>query len=491
MNIAQAKEYIRNTVKLYLKKDEYGDYRIPVMRQRPVFLLGAPGIGKTAIMEQIASELGIALVTYSMTHHTRQSALGLPYIEKRQYGGEEVSVSEYTMSEIIASIYETMEKSGLNEGILFLDEINCVSETLAPSMLQFLQYKVFGRHQVPEGWVIVTAGNPPEYNRSVREFDVVTLDRLKVLEVEADYPAWKIYAVNKGLHGAVLGFLEMSKDSFYKIEMTQDGRSYVTARGWEDLSDILYLYEEEGIPAAGDLVSQYIRHPEVAKEFEAYYELYGKYRRIYQIEKLLSGNAPQEICTKAGNAQIDERISLVSILLGKVREEISSIMNRMDDLKQMGPVIKVLSDAASLSNVIEVQDNRMKAKEKAGSLTQSEKSAHRRMTAMYRQILKHASEDEAGEAAGMKAQFNQFVAGLRERAEEEKRRLHNLFEFVKSAYGEEGNEMLIVVTELTIADASARFLSSFGCEDYEKYSGMLMVSGRTDELRQEILELQF
>ncbi len=78
MNIKQAKDYIENTVRLYLKRDEFGEYRIPVVRQRPVFLLGAPGIGKTAIMEQIAQELGIALVSYSMTHHTRQSALGLP-----------------------------------------------------------------------------------------------------------------------------------------------------------------------------------------------------------------------------------------------------------------------------------------------------------------------------------------------------------------------------------------------------------------------------
>ena len=122
-----------------------------------------------------------------MTHHTRQSALGLPFIDHREFGEREYEVSEYTMSEIISSIYEVMRASGLREGILFLDEINCVSETLAPSMLQFLQYKVFGRHAVPEGWVIVTAGNPPEYNKSVREFDVVTLDRLKIMEVEADY----------------------------------------------------------------------------------------------------------------------------------------------------------------------------------------------------------------------------------------------------------------------------------------------------------------
>ena len=161
MNIKQAKDYIKDCVKIYLKKDEFGEYRIPVVRQRPVFLLGAPGIGKTAIMEQIAQELGIALVSYSMTHHTRQSALGLPFICKKEYSGEMTDVSEYTMSEIIASVHETMEASGIREGILFLDEINCVSETLAPSMLQFLQYKVFGRHRVPEVWIVVTAGNPP------------------------------------------------------------------------------------------------------------------------------------------------------------------------------------------------------------------------------------------------------------------------------------------------------------------------------------------
>ena len=126
-----------------------------------------------------------------MTHHTRQSALGLPYITKKEFGGKEYSVTEYTMSEIIASVYDAIEESGIREGILFLDEINCVSETLGPSMLQFLQYKVFGRHAVPEGWVIVTAGNPPEYNRSVREFDVATLDRLKVINVEPDLKVWR------------------------------------------------------------------------------------------------------------------------------------------------------------------------------------------------------------------------------------------------------------------------------------------------------------
>lgn len=80
MNIKQAKEDIKNAVSAYLTKDQFENYVIPIERQRPIFLMGAPGIGKTAIMEQIAQELQIGLVSYSMTHHTRQSALGLPFM---------------------------------------------------------------------------------------------------------------------------------------------------------------------------------------------------------------------------------------------------------------------------------------------------------------------------------------------------------------------------------------------------------------------------
>ena len=153
MDIASAKQQIKNTVQIYLQKDALGRYRLPLVHQRPIFLLGAPGLGKTAIMQQVADEMGLGLVSYSMTHHTRQSALGLPVIVEKEYGGKHYQVSEYTMSEIIASVYDCMRTTGKTQGILFLDEINCVSETLSPAMLLFLQYKVFGGHQIPEGWV--------------------------------------------------------------------------------------------------------------------------------------------------------------------------------------------------------------------------------------------------------------------------------------------------------------------------------------------------
>ena len=238
MNIKQAKDEIKHTVQAYLAKTEEGAYKIPAIRQRPILLMGPPGIGKTQIMEQIAREEKIGLVAYTITHHTRQSAVGLPFIREEEFEGKTYSVTEYTMSEIIASVYRKIRDSGQKEGILFIDEINCVSETLAPTMLQFLQCKTFGNQSVPEGWMIVAAGNPPEYNKSVRDFDMVTLDRVRYLTVEADFRVWKEYAREQHIHGAILSYLELRPQNFYRVQADVDGMQFVTARGWEDLSNL-------------------------------------------------------------------------------------------------------------------------------------------------------------------------------------------------------------------------------------------------------------
>jgi len=289
MNIKQAKQEIQNTLRAYLAKDELGNYLIPTIRQRPVLLMGPPGIGKTQIMAQIAAETGVGLVAYTITHHTRQSAIGLPFIQQRTYGGQTFSVSEYTMSEILASVYQLMETTGIKEGILFLDEINCVSETLAPMMLQFLQCKTFGNQALPEGWLIVAAGNPPEYNKSVREFDVVTLDRVKRIDVIEDFAVWKEYARKKGIHGAVVSYLDIKKEHFYSMETTVDGLQFATARGWEDLSELILAYETLGLKVDREVVGQYIQLPRIAKDFANYLELYYKYQRIYHVEDILQG----------------------------------------------------------------------------------------------------------------------------------------------------------------------------------------------------------
>lgn len=502
MNIKEAKEQIRRAAQIYLMKDAYGNYKIPIERQRPVFLLGPPGIGKTAIMEQVAQEMNIALVSYSMTHHTRQSALGLPFISHKTYGGHAFDVSEYTMSEIVASVYEMMESTGKTEGILFLDEINCVSETLAPSMLQFLQYKTFGKHQIPQGWVVATAGNPPQFNRSVREFDVVTMDRMKVLEVEADYQTWRGYAVNRGIHGCVLTYLDIKKHDFYVMENTVDGKSYVTARGWEDLSETMYLYEEKGFPIDETLIGQYLRNKRISREFASYYDLYQKYKKDYQVQEILSGTANHEIQKRAKQAGFDERLSLMGLLLDALQLEIRENVELEDTMRGLLPVMKTLKEdllhgEASVSDIIESRTEalrtRLDQEDKANALS----AAGRRSYQLQIRILE---EDEkrirmaafstgTDALAVIKEEFDNRVARMQKESAALSVKLSNLFRFVEKVFGD-GNEMLILVTDLTVNYHSAKFISQKGCEEYYKYNQKFQLYERQRELADALEQLQ-
>ena len=177
---------------------------------------------------------------------------------------------------------------------------------------------MFGRHKVPDGWIIVTAGNPPEYNNFVREFDIVTWDRLKRIDIVPDFAAWKEYAYKAGVHPSVITYLEIKKADFYRIESTVDGKSFVTARGWEDLSQMIILYEQNNIKVDIKMIRQYIQHCRTARSFAAYYDLFNKYRSDYQIDEILSGKASDSIKERAKNAKFDERLSLLGLILDSV-----------------------------------------------------------------------------------------------------------------------------------------------------------------------------
>ena len=502
MNIKEAKEEIKNAMIAYFSKDEFGNYIIPIEKQRPIFLMGAPGIGKTAIMEQVAQELGVGLVSYSMTHHTRQSALGLPFIEKKIYDGVEYSVSEYTMSEIIASVYDMMAETGLREGILFLDEINCVSETLAPAMLQFLQYKIFGRHRVPDGWIIVTAGNPPEYNNSVREFDIVTWDRLKRIDVEADYEPWKEYALNHGVHPSVTTYLDIKKGDFYKIESTVDGKSFVTARGWSDLSDMIKLYEKNGLVVKERLIAQYLQNKKLAKNFAIYYDLFNKYRSDYQVDKILEGKAGQEITERARKAKFDERLSLIGLMLDAVTGELKAVcltekavMGLLEVLKAVRTELtKLGADAAeALNKKIHEKRSAIQTGRKAGTMSADDQYIANRtlklMEAEYALLLKAQPKDVKAAFALLKKDFDKQTADLKKQAAEAGKKLSNVFIFCEKAF-EEGQEILILVTELTISSYGAHFISRYGCKEYFAHNKELLFYERQKEIIADLGELE-
>lgn len=498
MNIKRAKEEIKNCIEAYLLKDDHGEYAIPVMRQRPLLMMGPPGIGKTQIMEQIAAECQVGLVSYTITHHTRQSAIGLPFIEKRSYAGQQYSVTEYTMSEIVASIYDYIEETGMQEGILFIDEINCVSETLAPTMLQFLQYKTFGNHRIPAGWLIVTAGNPGEYNKSVREFDIATLDRIKKIDIEADFTVWKEYAYEAAIHPAVIAYLDARRDSFYKIETTVDGNCFATPRGWEDLSRFLEIYEKLGKTVDRDVIYQYIEHPRIAKDFAAYLELYYKYRTDYQIDKLLSGAGNEELIGRVAKASFDEKLSVIGLILAYLNEQFRLSFLKEHYLEQLLDQLKKIKAQTKEEPAVYLEFLAMKlrstlnAGKKAGLVNKLEDYTSRDVAdqlEQYAHILR--TEHITGRDAGLERVqklLGAEGAAFDARAEEVLLLLEHAFDFLIAAFGD-SQELVIFITELNTNYYSISFLKENKCERYYEYNKRLLFENREDDIRNRLDKL--
>ncbi len=431
MNIQEAKDFVRNAVAAYLDKDAGGNYVVPRARQRPLVGMGAPGLGKTAIMSQVAAELGIGYVGYAMTHHTRQSAIGLPIVETGTFGGEDVPVTRYTMSEIIASVYDAMERQGCKEGILFIDEVNCVSETLSAAMLDLLQNKKFGPHRIPDGWVLVAAGNPPEFNASAREFDIATLDRVRLIEVEADADVWLLYAERAGVHDAITYYLRVKPRSLLSIESTPSGPVFATPRGWEDLSTMLKEHERLGLPVDTGLISQYIRDPDIAAEFKRYLDFHRRYKEEYDVEAILDGtSASGESLRRAG---AEEKLSVISVIVGSLNAEAEEGM----ELRTLAHVAEGL-DPEDPRNSLAFAESEMRKSLTLNGTPEAQKTA-----AFCLSALGGAERTREGVEA-LKAEAEKNLADTREDFD---RRTENAMSFMTSTFGK-GQEPVSLLSAL-------------------------------------------
>lgn len=488
MNIKRAKQEIKNALRAYLAKDEFGAWRIPLIRQRPVLLIGPPGIGKTQIMQQIAEETGVGLVSYTLTHHTRQSALGLPFIEKVRLGGEERTVTSYTMSEIIASVYREIERTGVSEGILFLDEINCISETLTPMMLQFLQCKTFGNQQLPEGWMVVAAGNPPEYNKSVREFDVVTLDRVKKIDIEEDFGVWKEYAGRRGIHGAILSYLEIRRDHFYRVETTADGIQFVTARGWEDLSEMMQTCETLGIPVDRQVVEQYLQLPQIASDFANYLELYAKYREVYRVDEIVDGTWEKVRAAELRDAPFDEKLGVLGLLLSRLADTARGCY-RQDALTDAlhADLLAVREGEKTLGTLLDEKRETLRRRRASSTDRDALFVAAREVEKLdgYQQTLALEKTPRGQAFERLKALFAAEVEARAAAADRTDAALSHAFAFLDEAIPD-SQEMVLFATELTANWFTSWFIQNFGCDAYFKHNKRLLFDDTRAQLLQDI-----
>lgn len=486
MNIKEAKEQIEYAIKSYLITDDYGDYIISLEKQRPVFLMGPPGIGKTAIMDQIAQDLQINLVSYAMTHQTRESAIGQPMIVDKNFIGREVKVSESTMSEVIANIYETMEETGIRQGLLFLDEINCVDRSIAPMMLQFLQYKIFGKHQIPEGWVVATAGNPPEYNHAVTEFDIATLDRLKKVDCNPDFGCWKEFALKAQLHTAIISYLTLNPDNFYGVDPEDDmiakkklnpnaTPDFVTSRAWEDMSEMIMLYERGGIPVDLILIEQYIQDHDIAVDFEDFYRFYNEIKAQMQIDKIIKGEASPEIKMQAQNLDGEATAILLDILTAEASgamqysREMVRLINEMQPLLQdaVERLDEGFSNREVFSNHIMRRQKELEKKIVARVISSSNKKVERWIIHHLENYLEQTTNarDNRRAIIMVMQMFDEKVKEVRAITRGAISIFFNMIRFVMEVYGV-GAELGTVFTNLSLNSNAVKFIREYGFEDF-------------------------
>ena len=364
---------------------------------------------------------------------------------------------------------------------------------------------------MPDGWIIVAAGNPPEYNRSVREFDVVTLDRVKVIPVEADYPVWKEYAYQAGIHGSILSYLEIRRDQFYRMETTVDGKRFVTARGWQDLSELLWAYERLGIRADREVTGQYLQHPAVAKDFANYLELYYRYQRDYQVDEILGGTIRPAILERLKYASFDERIEVTGLLLSKLafhfRETYRTDRNtdRLYDLLKNfrkalepdpteDPSGKTPESPLQILQKIrageeELQRNRILAGQNAKELKEQLKTLSDRVQEYEALLLEKQLFDPQEAFQAVTEEFRKDVARREEKTEQTAQILENAFDFMEAAFGE-SQEMVLFITELSVNLYAAAFLREYDCARYFRYNKSLLFEDHSAQIRRQLDEIR-
>lgn len=311
-----AKKEIKNSISVYMMKDESGKYILPENKKNPFYVVGAPGIGKTEMAAQIADELGIGFMSTSLSHHTRNSVLGLPVIT--DFNGEKST--EYTMSDIILQVMKKYE-AGQKEGILLIDEFASMSEALVAPMLAFLQNKCVGNHYLPEGWVLILCSNPPEYNETARRFGPAVMDRVRIINVAYSKEDFMLYARQTAMHPAVIDYVNNNSRNVYVCEENGDEQQIVTTRGWENLSQCLYGYEKLGLEVTDALIYQFIKSPEIAGDFYNYYMLSMSAFKSQDISNIINGINIDKNVARMRDFEFNKKLQISDLIINQLSAE--------------------------------------------------------------------------------------------------------------------------------------------------------------------------
>jgi hypothetical protein len=204
--------------------------------KRPVFLWGPPGIGKSEVVQEVADELKGHVIDLRMAQMEPTDIRGIPFFNK------DINKMDWAAP---VDLPDDEFASQFPIVVLFLDEMNSAPPAVQAAGYQLILNRRVGKYKLPDNVVIVAAGNRDSDKGVTYRMPMPLANRFLHLEMRADFTAWQNWAVNKGIHKDVVGYLSFAKQDLYDFDSKSASRAFATPRSWCFVSDL--LDDEAGI----------------------------------------------------------------------------------------------------------------------------------------------------------------------------------------------------------------------------------------------------
>lgn len=211
-----------------VKQSELTEVLLAIAPIRPVFIWGAPGIGKSALVEQFAKDVGLPCVSLLGSQLAPEDIIGVPRISG--------DVSEFLPPAMIAR---------KEPYVLFLDELNACSQEVQKSFYSLIYERRVGNYHLPEGSIVIGAGNRAQDIAIVKMMSSALLNRMFHVQLKPDANEWLTWAYSNMVHPLVTGYISQRPSHLF-AEPPKTEEPFSTPRSWHMLSDAIKSYSIDG-----------------------------------------------------------------------------------------------------------------------------------------------------------------------------------------------------------------------------------------------------
>ncbi len=197
-----------------------------IVQKLPVFIWGAPGIGKSSIVKQIAAKQGLEFLDLRLSLLDPTDLKGIPFFNA------ETNEGVWAKPSFLPSASDS-------KGILFLDEINTAPPAVQASAYQLILDRKVGEYELPDGWSIIAAGNRENDRGVIYKMPPPLANRFVHFEMEVDFNDWKAWAYTAKIDASIIGYLAYDKSMLFTFDATSNEKSFATPRSWEYVDNIV------------------------------------------------------------------------------------------------------------------------------------------------------------------------------------------------------------------------------------------------------------